>query len=172
MTTIDDLAAEIAALRERVASSESVLAIQALKARYGELVDRRFSAGAIVDADTLAGIADTVASLFTADGVWDGGLGLGKVTGRQAIAARLRDPTLTFSRHFFVNPRIDVDGDTAKARWDLLSPCRRPDGTSYWMCGYEDDQYARVDGAWLLRSMRLATVFMTPVGEGWTRILV
>ncbi|HXQ76506.1 MAG TPA: nuclear transport factor 2 family protein [Acidimicrobiales bacterium] len=171
MTTVEELAAEVATLRRRVASSESVLAIQALKARYGELVDRRFSGGAVVDAGTLADVAEAIAGLFTADGVWDGGPALGVATGRGAIATRLRDPTLTFSRHFFMNPQIEVDGDAARGRWDLLSPCRRDDGTSYWMGGYEDDEYALVDGSWLHRSMRLTTVFMTPVGEGWTRIL-
>src|ERR1700676_1050447 len=104
MVTVEELAAEVAALRERVTSSENVLSIQALKARYGELVDERFSKGAVVDAKTLAQVADAVAALFTADGVWDGGPGLGTVTGRRAIAARLREPTLTFSRHFFMNP--------------------------------------------------------------------
>jgi hypothetical protein len=172
MVTVEELAAEVAALRQRVASSESALAIQGLKARYGELVDRRFSAGAVVDPGTLEQLSVAIAALFTPDGVWDGGRGLGIATGRPAIAARLRDPTLTFSRHFFVNPRIDLHGDTATARWDLLSPCRRPDGTSYWMCGYEDDEYALVDGAWLFRSMKLTTVFMAPVGEGWTKVFV
>jgi hypothetical protein len=170
MTTVGELAAEVAELRRRVDSSESVLGIHNLKARYGELVDQRFSAGAVVDADTLAQVAGDVAALFTPDGVWDGGPGLGRATGRAAIAARLRDPTLAFSRHFFMNPRIAVDGDTATARWDLLSPCRRADGTSYWMSGYEDDEYTRADGVWLHRSMTLTTVFMTPVGEGWTRV--
>ncbi|HXQ59572.1 MAG TPA: nuclear transport factor 2 family protein [Acidimicrobiales bacterium] len=170
MVTVEELAAEVAALQKRVAASETVLAIQALKARYGELVDRRFSAGAVVDATTLAGVADAVAALFAPDGVWDGGPGLGKAQGRPAIAARLGAPTLDFSRHFFLNPRIEVNGDTATGRWDLLSPCRRADGTSYWMCGYEDDDYVRVDGIWLHLSMTLTTVFMTPVGEGWTRI--
>ncbi len=172
MTTVAQLAAEVASLRLRVESSESVLAIQALKARYGELVDRRFSAGAVVDAPSLTRVADAAAALFTLDGVWDGGPGLGRVAGRQAIAARLAETTLTFSRHFFMNPRIEVDGETARARWDVLSPCRRPDGSSYWMSGYEDDEYARTDGVWLHRSMRLTTVFMARVGEGWTRVLV
>lgn len=172
MVTIDELAAEVAALQRRVAGSESVLAIQALKARYGALVDQRFSAGTVVDAAALADVADAVAALFAPDGVWDGGPGLGRAQGRPAIAARLRAPTLDFSRHFFLNPRIDVDGDTATGRWDLLSPCRRTDGTSYWMCGYEDDRYVHVDGRWLHLSMTLTTVFMAPVGEGWTRIFV
>jgi hypothetical protein len=172
VVTVEELAAEVAALGRRVATSESVLAIQALKARYGELVDRRFAAGSVVDAATLAAVAEAVAELFTADGVWDGGPGLGVASGRPAIAARLREPTLTFSRHFFVNPRIEVEGDRATARWDLLSPCRRADGTSYWMCGYENDEYGRVDGVWLHLSMKLTTVFMAPVGEGWTKVFV
>jgi hypothetical protein len=171
MTTIEELAAEVGLLRQRVESSESVLAIQALKARYGELVDRRFSAGAVIDESRLAGVAEAIAGLFTADGVWNGGPGLGEATGREEIARRLGEPTLVFSRHFFMNPRIEVDGARARGRWDLLSPCRRADGTSYWMSGNEDDEYALEEGVWLHRSMTLTTVFMTPVGEGWTKVL-
>jgi hypothetical protein len=171
MPTIEELAAEVSALRRRVEASEPVLEIQALKARYGDLVDQRFSAGEVVDDLTLDRLAGEVAALFTVDGTWDGGPGLGSAAGRTAIAARLARPTLTFSRHLFVKPRIRVTDDRAWARWDLLSPCRRDDGSSYWMCGYEDDEYLRVDGAWLHHAMKLTTVFMSPVGEGWTRIL-
>ena len=77
-----------------------------------------------------------------------------------------------FSRHYFLNPRIEVEGERATGRWDLLSPCRRADGSSYWMSGYEDDEYARHDGVWLHRSMKLTTVFMTRVGEGWDKVFV
>jgi hypothetical protein len=168
--TIEELAGDLAALRRRVEAAEAVLEIQALKARYGELVDQRFRRGEVVDAESLARVAASAAELFTVDAVWDGGPGLGSVTGRDAIAGRLASPRLAFSRHLFVKPRIEVDGERATARWDLLSPCRRPDGTSYWMCGYEDDEYRRIGGAWLHHSMRLTTVFMSPVGEGWSRI--
>ena len=171
--SLEDIAAQLADVRRRLAVAEAVLAIQALKARYGALVDERFAQGSVIEGGALARLAELVAGLFTEDGVWDGGPGLGVVTGRTAIAERLRTPTLDFSRHFFANPRIDVDPghQTARARWDLLSPCRRPDGSSWWMCGYEDDEYAYVDDIWLHRSMRLTTVFMAPVGEGWDRIL-
>ena len=33
------------------------------------------------------------------------------------------------------------------------------------------DEYLRVDGLWLHEAMTLTTVFMSPVGEGWTKIL-
>jgi hypothetical protein len=172
MKSVEELASAVAVLQRRVDASESVLAIQALKARYGQLVDQRFSGGEVVAPDALVTVADAIAALFTSDGVWDGGPALGKVTGRPDISARLREPTLSFSRHFFMNPRIDVAGETARGTWDLLSPCRRLDGRSYWMCGYETDEYARVDGTWLHRSMTLTTVFMTPVDEGWSTIFV
>ena len=172
MADIDEFAARLAALEARVEASEAVLAIQSMKARYGALVDERFANGAVVAPQALARVANEVAALFTPEGIWDGGPGLGTVTGRDAIAARLRDPTLAFSRHFFLNPRIEVSGHRARGRWELLSPCRRPHGTSYWMCGYEDDEYERGPEGWLHRSMRLTTVFMSPVGTGWTRILV
>lgn len=170
MTTIEDLAAEVAALRLRVEASEAVLAVHALKARYGELVDGRFRRGRVVDGPELLRVSRAAADLFTEDGTWDGGPGLGVVTGRAAIAERLAHPTIDFARHLFVKPSIRVEGDRAWGRWDLLSPCRRPDGSSWWMCGYEDDEYRRVDGVWLHRSMALTTVLMAPVGEGWERV--
>jgi SnoaL-like domain len=171
MATIEDLANEIASLRRRVESTESLLALQALKARYGDLVDQRFSHGEQVDEDSLRRVAEAAAQLFTEDGVWDGGPGLGRHVGRAAIAARLARPTLSFSRHLFVKPRIDVDGDRARGRWDLLCPCRREDGSSWWMCGFEDDEYLRVDGVWLHQKMELTTVFLSRVDQGWEKIL-
>ncbi len=150
-------------------SAESVLAIHDLKARYGELVDQRFSRGRLVDPDTLAAVAGQVAGPFTADGIWDGGPALGRAVGRDEIAARLREPTVSYARHFFLNPRVVVDGEVATARWEVLSPCRTPDGTSYWMTGYEDDEYAFTEQARLHRSMKLTTVFMARCRPGGPR---
>jgi hypothetical protein len=171
MTTVEELAAQVTALQRRVDGCESVLQLQALKARYGQLVDQRFASGRVVDEATLERTAHEAASLFTPDGTWDGGPSLGIATGRAAIASRLRQPTLSFSLHLFVKPHIEVDGDRATARWDLLCPCRLPDGSPYLMGGYEDDRYERVEGAWLHRSMKLTTLFMSPAAQGWDRIL-
>ena len=170
MPTIEELAEELAILRTRLEASEGTLQIHALKARYADLVDRRFSKGKLVDEATLAHIATELADLFTPDGVWDGGPGLGVATGRAAIIARLAQPTLTFSRHLFVKPMIEVQGDRATATWDLLCPCQRQDGASFWMCGSEEDRYIRVDGSWLHESMTLTSFFMAPVADGFGRI--
>ncbi len=158
-------------LERRLDAAESVLAIQDLKARYAAVVDARFAKGAVVGRHALDDLARRAADLFCEDGVWDGGPGLGVARGRDEIAARLAAPTLVFSRHFFVTPRIAVDGERATGRWELLSPCTGTDGTSRWMVGAEDDVYRRVDGSWLHESMTLTTYFVSPAGEGWPRIL-
>jgi len=171
MPTAEELAAEIAALRERVEKNEAALAIHALKARYARLVDERYVRGAVAPPEVLAARAEAIAALFTEDGVWDGGPTLGISRGRAEIAARMCAPTLQFSWHFFVKPAIRVHApDRASARWDILSPCTTADGAPSWMVGFEDDEYARVGGEWLHRSMKLSAVFMAPHATGWTKI--
>ena len=167
--TIED---QLRELRARVEATEAVLAIQALKSRYADLVDRRFARGKVVDDAQLHALAAEIASTFTTDGVWDGGPALGVARGRDEIAAQMCSSTLVFSRHFFVKPLIEIHGDTATGRWDILSPCTARDGRAFWMSGYEDDVYERVDGRWLHRSMKLTTVFMAPAPDGWGRLFV
>ncbi len=171
MTSNEELAAEIAALSARVRRNEDTLAIYELKARYAELVDERYVRGSVAPGERLQAVSTEIAALFTADAVWNGGPGLGIATGREAIADQMRRTTLVFSRHLFVKPRLRLEGDRAWGRWDLLCPCKTADGTSSWMCGYEDDEYARSeDGRWLHRSMRLTTVFYSPTDLGWGTI--
>ncbi len=171
MATNEELGARIDGLARRVDTAESTLALYELKARYAGLVDARFERGAVVARPRLDGLAAAAAELFTEDGVWDGGPTLGVARGRTAIAARLAEPTLVFSRHLFVQPRLVVEGDRATGRWDLLCPCTRPDGGSMWMCGREDDTYSRIDGSWLHASMTLTTVFLSSPDGSWPRIL-
>ena len=163
--------ARLERLERRLDAAESVLAIQEMKARYADLVDARFERGAAVATERLVALAHQAAGLFTEDGVWDGGPVLGVARGREEIAARLATPTLVFSRHFFMTPRIDVVDDTATARWQLLSPCTGADGIGRWMAGIEDDTYVRTDGAWRHRTMSLTTFFVSPAGSGWPKIL-
>jgi hypothetical protein len=170
MGPIDELTRQVAELRVRLEAAEAVQAIQNLKARYAQLVDERYVRGKVAPEEKVAAIAEQIAALFTADGVWDGGPALGVSTGREQIAARMRAPTLVFSWHFFLKPQIHVDGDRARARWDILSPCTTKDGKPHWMVGFEDDEYARVGGAWLHTRMKLTSVFLAPHETGWQKI--
>ncbi len=153
-------------LEARVRRLEDAEAIRALKQRYGELVDARYGADGPKPRAELEPIARELATLFTEDAVWDAGGRLGRCEGREAIYQRFLEPTLLASRHWFVAPRIHVEGDTARATWDLLSPCTTPDGTKRWMAGIEEDAYARVDGRWLHHRMKLHVLLFEPRGGG------
>jgi len=132
--------------------------------------DARYSRGAQVPAEKLAPIAREISELFTEDGVWDGGRALGVAHGRAEIAARMSEPTLLFSWHYFLKPQIQVEGDRARARWDILSPCTTKDGRPHWMAGFEDDEYRKVDGRWLHSGMKLTVVFLSPHATGWEKV--
>jgi len=160
-------AAELAALRARVEALEAAEAVRRLKARYAELVDARYAGGGPLPAEQLAPLAAQIAALFTEDAVWHAGGRLGVCRGRDEIRARMAEPTLLFSRHYFVNPAIEVEGARARARWELLAPCTLRDGRPAWMAGVEDDEYARVGGLWLHSSMKLTVHFLAPHAEGW-----
>jgi SnoaL-like domain len=170
MGPIDELTRQVAELRVRLGAAEAVQALQNLKARYAQLVDERYVRGKVAPEERVAAVAEQIAALFTEDGVWDGGPALGVSTGRKEIAARMRAPTLVFSWHFFLKPQIHVDGDRARARWDILSPCTTKDGRPHWMVGFEDDEYRREGDAWLHTRMKLTSVFLAPHETGWQKI--
>lgn len=157
----------IAALAARVTALEDTLAIQALKARYADLVDARYGRGGAKPPAEIAPIAEAIAALFAEDAVWDGGA-LGVCEGRAAIRARMAEPTLSFSRHYFVSPRIAIEGDRATAHWELLAPCTSKDGAAMWMAGTEDDAYAKIGGVWLHTRMKLRVHFFAPHARGWS----
>ena len=110
-----------------------------------ELVDARYGRKGVRPPDEVGRLADQIAALFSEDAVWDGGA-LGVSAGRDAIRARMAEPTLSFSRHYFVSPRIELERDRARASWELLAPCTSQDGRAMWMAGTEDDEYVRVGG--------------------------
>ena len=167
MPTPEQLAARVVALEARLAEVEAVQAIEKLKARYAELVDGRYQSEGPKSADEVGEIADEIVQLFSEDAVWDGGEKLGVWTGRDAIRKRFVDPTLQFTLHYFMNPRIEVDGDRAEARWDVLALVTFQNGKPGWMTGVEDDEYVKVDGRWLHSRMKLSVRFMVSHERGW-----
>ena len=164
-----DVEARLGELEQRVKGLEAVHAIHNLKAHYAELVDARYTLDGPKSAEEIGRIADRIALLFTEDAVWDGGERLGAWRGRDEIRKRFLDPTLHFTLHYFVKPRIEVEGDRARGRWDILAPITFAGGKPGWMAGTEDDEYVRVDGVWLHSHMKLGVTFMGPELRGWDR---
>lgn len=162
-----DWAARIYALEARIAEAEAHQAITNLKSKYGMLADARYSRGGVKSLPELEALAERVASLFTEDGVWDGGSELGVCVGRDAIRERFERPTLKYSWHFFVKPDIRVEGFVAQGTWDVLALCTTRADQAMWMVGVEHDEYACVDGEWLHTRMKLDAKLMVPHAKGW-----
>ena len=145
-------------IERRLKALEDVEEIKRLKARYCAYCDDNYD-------------ADGIAGLFTEDAVWDGGM-RGRADGREEIRnffirARQRLP---FAIHMVMNPIIEVDGDTAKGIWYLFQACTYAEGDqAVWGSARYDEEYLRVNGAWMFKHLKLTSFFWTPFDQGWAK---
>jgi ketosteroid isomerase-like protein len=150
--------ARLAQLEQRGQALEDVNAIRYLKARYAAYCDDQYN-------------PDGLAALFTEDAVWES-QGLGRFEGREAIRAFFRGASqlFTFAIHYSLNGQIDVQDDTAQARWYLFMPCTLGDGNrAMWRAGVDHEEYVRVAGEWKFKRKTSAPLFHTPFEEGWAK---
>ena len=131
-------------LEQRIARLEDIESIKALKARYCRFCDDNYD-------------VEGLASVFTANAVWDGGNTFGRADGREAIRRHFAGASrrVTIARHQVMNPIIDVSGDTATGHWLLFQPCTNagPDGEeAVWLAATYADTYARPRGCQGYRS--------------------
>ncbi|MCY4387193.1 MAG: nuclear transport factor 2 family protein [Desulfurellaceae bacterium] len=143
-------------IAQRVQTLEDVEAIKKLKARYCAGADER-------DEDKFVGC-------FTEDAVWDGG-NFGHYEGKAAIREFFGTipQVLSFAIHYVMNPRIEVNGDTATGYWYLLEPCTMLEGgeQAVWGVAKYEEEYVREDGEWKIRNLILAPECWTPFEQGW-----
>ena len=153
-----DVRTRLEELEQRVRALEDVNEIRLLKAQYAAYCDDHYN-------------PDKIAELFVEDATWESGA-LGRFEGRGAIREFFRGASkvFTFAIHYGLNRQIEVDGDTAKARWYLFMPCTLGDGNkAMWRAGIDDEEYVRVNGKWMFKSKTSTGIFSTPFEEGWAR---
>jgi hypothetical protein len=153
MATIEETIARLQRL-------EDIEKIKQLKARYCGYCDDNYN-------------PEGIASLFTEDGIWDGG-NLGKAEGRAAIIAFFeRAPSaFSFAIHHAMNPDIVVNGDHATGRWHLLQPLTRKTPNSekaMWLAGSYEDEYVRIGSDWKFKHLKFITSFLARYEEGWAK---
>jgi hypothetical protein len=79
---------------------------------------------------------------------------------RQQLHAQIAEASL--------NSHIEVDGDTARARWYLFMPCTVAAGNqAMWRAGIDHETYARVAGIWMFRHKRSEPLMSVPFETGW-----
>jgi len=150
--------ARLERMERRLQLLEDAEAIRNLKARYAALCDNQYD-------------ADGIAKLFTEEAVWESP-GLGRFEGWDAIRNFFRGASAIFSFaiHYSLNSHIEVEGDTARARWYLFMPCTEVAGNhAVWRAGIDHKTYARVDGTWMFCHKRSEPLMSVPFETGWAK---
>ena len=145
-------------LEQRIRVLEDIEAIKKLKARYCAYCDHDYD-------------ADGIASLFTADAVWDGG-NFGRHEGQGAIRTFFRGASriFPFAIHQVMNPIIEVEGDKANGSWYLFQPCTLAEGNqAVWLAARYEEEYVRVGGEWKFKQLKVFPSFFTPYEQGWVK---
>ena len=156
-------------LEERVAALEDIHAIKQMKAHYAFCADAKYTdAHERKPQHEIDSIAWDQCSVFTDDVVWDNGL-FGCFRGKRSVWEFLRATPWKFSVHMFMNPLIRLNGEQASGSWVIwevatLAESNKAMFLSATLC----DDYVKVDGTWLTRSVRMTNRFMTPYDEPWT----
>jgi hypothetical protein len=156
----------------RLRMLEDAEEIRWMKAYYAQVCDEKFfvGGGGKPQAEIDAAVRPMVERVFAEDAVWGGSTtGDPPVIGRAAIFDRLRLSLWTFAMHYYVNPVIDVAGDTAHARWMLWEPCTSFEtGKAMWMSAVTEDDYIRTQAGWRLQRYAVTYKFLTPFDRPWT----
>jgi hypothetical protein len=133
-------------LEERLRRLEDVEDLRALTYCYGNTLDRGIR-GKRADINQLD-------SVFAVDARWQ--FEDAHVEGLAAIKEMLADATRApgLALHGFSNPRITVEGDTAKGHWLLIVSVVR-DGQPQQDIYAEELEYVRGEAGWRIKSLRL-----------------
>jgi ketosteroid isomerase-like protein len=98
-------------IEERLQRLEDIEAVRQLMAKYHKLCDGWDDKGTHKD-------PEAIAALFTADGVWAVTARQPPPTGRAEVAELARDnQSIQWIVHYFANPIVEVDGDTANGEF-------------------------------------------------------
>ncbi|RDJ99664.1 nuclear transport factor 2 family protein [Paraburkholderia lacunae] len=161
---MNDTAATLAGLTERLAALEAESAVRRTMARYMALCD--VPSGAL-DGETLAG-------LFATDAIWEG-IGphyahkFGRLTGHAQILAMLTrylppSPHFSVNVHFLASETIEVNGTSAKGRWIMLQASGYVDAPAELIAARLEVDFApAADGRdWLISHFRTERLFDAP----------
>lgn len=144
-------------LAKRIQILEDIELIKDLKALYAEVCDDHYN-------------PQRMADLFTEDAVWDGGKHFGVHRGKDAVIEFFTgvSDNIVFARHYFVQPRLKVDGsDLCSGTWYMWMVGTFAGNKAVFFAAIEEDVYQRVNGRWFIKNLKLHSDFITPYEEGW-----
>ena len=147
----------MADLESRIQRLEDIEEIKQLKAKYCRFCDQGYD-------------PDDIASLFTENGVWDGGRTFGVAQGRDAIRRHFEGAggRISIARHQVMNPIIEIADQIATGHWLLFQPCTDAStGGAVWLAATYEDQYEKQEDVWMISRLSIEVAFFSPYEKGW-----
>ena len=117
------------------------------------------------------------ADLYTEDGVWDGSPII-KAEGRENIRKLFESMAgLPMAYHAVTNPIIEIDGDTARGHWHLISGsvgqvsggAFSEGNSTFGFAGYAEE-YVRTPEGWRIKSTKMVYGRRTVLPNGWQHV--
>jgi len=145
-----------AELAKHLTVLQDVEAIKKLKAEYCDICDDDHN-------------PDRIVTIFAEDGIWEG-QGIGRAQGHADIRKLFKSfaERISFSQHNVFNPRIEVHGNKAQGRWNLLGPFTFRNGNrQLWLAACYEDDYVKINGVWKYQHLRAFVRMAAPYEEGW-----
>ena len=148
---------DIKDLAARITRIEDIEAIKQLKALYCEICDDDHN-------------PDRIVSIFTTDGIWEG-RGIGTANGHAEIRALFENfqKMISFSQHMTMNPRIEINGDTATGTWYFFGPFTfYENNQAKWQATRYHEDYAKENVEWKIKHLKIRGPGMNADYEkGW-----
>jgi hypothetical protein len=142
----------------RLRRLEDIEEIRRLKLRYFDACDGGFDG-------IPSHVPDQIAGTFAEDGEWDGGP-FGKRAGPDAIADFYREVPQALAFTVLSEPAIDIDGDRATGRWNLIVYSQHGDAARL-TGGVHHDEYVRTPGGWRIARTRYASAIRMTSPSPW-----
>ncbi len=151
-------------LESRIARLEAIEEIKKLKSRYAQACDDGYN-------------PETMRSIFSNDGVWDGGDAFGRFEGQDAICEFFGGVSsqITWALHYMIAPEIEIgdDGKTATGTWYIwmaFTSAGDSGPEAGWIAGLYSDEYRLEPEGWRISLLELDLQIMSPYEAGWAKI--
>jgi hypothetical protein len=150
-------------IEQRLQQQEDFIEIARLKAVYCRAADCGW--GQRVKPD-----AETIASIFVDDGVWDAG-SFGRADGRDAIFEYFNANQHPFGLHYISNQIITIDQNKATGEWDLFCPTIIGDNQALWIGGTYNDEFIRTPEGWKFKKIKVTIAFTSNNALGFNVVV-
>ncbi len=172
---MDNIAAALATLQDRIARLEAESAARRLLARYMYLCDSPLPEAHMAPEDRPAAIG----ALFTEDAIWQGvggahGAQFGQHRGPAEIAAHMgkfyaaENPKQIFNTHYLTSEQlVATSADEVEGNWVQFQPWIYDDGSSLIRSSRLHVKFRNTKAGWKISNYRTENLFIGKLPDNW-----